>query len=93
MPCGGFATATGPGCQRPPPQDDAEKEKTLAFEETDTYRAIKSVYTGEFRAQPDYAILPQVMLESPKLSRRLSTAWFAQSVERRFQSCLAGAAR
>jgi hypothetical protein len=74
-------------------KDDARQEKTLAFESTETYRAVKAVYAEEIGTPPDYAILPQVVLESPKLSRRLSTAWFAQSVDRRFQSCLLGAAR
>jgi hypothetical protein len=72
-------------------RDDAQQEKTLAFEGTDTYRAIKAVYATRFGPPPEYATLPQVELESPKLSRKLSTAWFAQAVDRRFQSCLAAA--
>jgi hypothetical protein len=71
--------------------DDAHQEKTLAFENTDTYRAIKTVYATRLGMPPEYATLPQVELESPKLSRKLSTAWFAQAVDRRFQSCLAAA--
>ena len=70
-------------------KDDVRKEKEQAFEGTDTYRAIKKVFAEELGSQPEYAILPQVLLESPKLSRRLSTAWFAQAVDSRYQSCLA----
>ena len=72
-------------------QDDARKEKTPAFEETDTWETVKKVFAEEMGAPPDYAILPQVMIDSPKLSRPRSTAWFAQAVDRRYQSCLAAA--
>ena len=70
---------------------DAQLEKTVDFEETDTYRAIKSAYAAKFHRPAAYALLPQVVLESPKLTRKLSTAWFAQAVDRRFQSCLGAA--
>jgi hypothetical protein len=73
-------------------RDDVLVEKSLAFEGTDTYRAIKTVYAGQV-GPPEYAVLPQVELESPKITRKLSTAWFAQAVDRRFQSCLAAAPR
>jgi hypothetical protein len=74
-------------------RDDAAREKTLDFESTETYRTIKAVYEDEMGAVPDYALMPQVILQSPKLSRPRSTAWFAQSVDRRFQSCLSDALR
>jgi hypothetical protein len=73
-------------------QDDVLQEKTLAFETTDTFRAIKTVYAARV-GLPDYAVLPQVQLESPKITRKLSTAWFAQAVDRRFQACLTAAPR
>jgi hypothetical protein len=67
---------------------DALTEKTAAFEATETYRAIRSVYAARVGSPAEYAVLPQVTLESPKLSRKLSTAWFAESVDRRYQECL-----
>jgi hypothetical protein len=72
-------------------RDDAHQEKTLAFEGTDTYRAIKAAYAARLGTPPEYATLPQVELESPKLTRKLSTAWFAQAVDRRFETCLVAA--
>lgn len=70
-------------------RNDARKEKTRAFEKTDTYRAIKKAFAAKFGTQPRYATMPQVEIESPKLSSKRSTAWFAQSVQRRFEACLA----
>jgi hypothetical protein len=67
---------------------DALKEKEREFEETDTWEAIKRTYqqvTGE--AAP-YAQLPTVTIRSPKLSGDRSTAWFAQSVNKRYQRCM-----
>ena len=68
---------------------DLLTEKTLAFEDTETYRAIKGAAQQRAGHPAEYATLPDVTLESPKLSRTLSTAWFARAVDRRYQACLA----
>jgi uncharacterized protein DUF1615 len=67
---------------------DVREEKTLAFEETDTWSAIKRTYQEVTGQPPEYAQLPSVVIRSPKLSGDRSTAWFAQSVNKRFQRCL-----
>jgi hypothetical protein len=67
---------------------DAELEKTRAFEETATYHAVKATYATRV-GPPEYAIVPVVVLEGPKLSRKLTTAWYAESVNKRFEACLA----
>jgi hypothetical protein len=71
-------------------RDDARLEKTFAFEATATWRALTEAFTARL-GHAEYAMLPDVILESPKLSRKLSTAWFAESVDHRYQSCLAAA--
>jgi hypothetical protein len=68
-------------------RQDLLEEKTAAFESTETYRAIEAAGGGA------YAIVPEVMLQSPKLSRPRSTAWFAEAVDRRYRTCLAAARR
>jgi hypothetical protein len=68
---------------------DVRKEKEATFEKTETWRALKGAYARVTGEAPAYARLPQVTLHSPKLSRERTTAWFAQSVDRRFQRCLA----
>lgn len=67
---------------------DVEKEKTAEFETTDTYLAVKRVYAKQTGQPPAYAQLPQVTLKSVKLSGERSTAWFARSVDARYQRCL-----
>ncbi|WNG54446.1 DUF1615 family protein [Archangium gephyra] len=67
---------------------DVEKEKELAFEETDTWSAIKRVYQEQTGATPNYEQLPAVTIRSPKMSGDKSTAWFAQSVNKRYKKCM-----
>jgi len=67
---------------------DLLEEKTLAFEETETYRAVAAAEQRAGRPA-EYARLPDLALNSPKLTRPLSTAWFARAVDRRYQTCLA----
>ena len=68
---------------------DLLTEKTLGLEDTETYHAIKAAAQQRTGRPAEYATLPEVALESPKLSRTLSTAWFARAVDRRYQACLA----
>ncbi|HYD48729.1 MAG TPA: DUF1615 family protein [Terriglobales bacterium] len=67
---------------------DARKEKLLDLEATETWRAIKRVFHNRQGVAPAYACVPELTLHSPKLSRKRTTAWFAQNVDRRFQTCL-----
>lgn len=68
---------------------DVRQEKERDFEDTDTYRAVKRVYARETGESPAYAQLPQVTLKSPKLKTERTTAWFARSVQGRFEKCQA----
>lgn len=38
------------------------------------------------------AVMPKILLESPKITRKLTTEWFATRVDARYQRCLARAA-
>jgi hypothetical protein len=39
-------------------------------------------------APPEYERLPKVAIQSPKLSQDRTTAWFAHSVNQRFERCM-----
>jgi hypothetical protein len=67
---------------------DLGKEKTRQFEETDTWTAVRDLYAAKLKKEPAYARLPDVHLDSIKLSGDRTTAWFAQGVDRRYQACL-----
>lgn len=72
-------------------RSDAKKEKTEAFEQTTTWQKVRAVW--EQQQQPGrkapYARIPEVALSSPKLSKPRTTAWFADSVKRRYTACRA----
>jgi hypothetical protein len=69
-------------------RQDLEREKSHSFEESRTVRAIRQEAVRRGFAAPA-ARLPVLRLESPKLGRHRTTAWFAQSVEKRYRACLA----
>lgn len=66
---------------------DALKEKSIDFEETATWKAVKQAWAQKHGRAAPYARLPEVALSSPKLSRPRTTAWFAESVKRRYVEC------
>ncbi len=71
---------------------DLLREKELAFEQTETYRAIRRAYVEKKKVAAPYAQIPAVTLQSPKLTRERTTGWFARSVEQRYRRCLERAA-
>lgn len=67
---------------------DLKKEKAEKFEKTDTYLEIQRLYQIRFEQPPAYAIMPEVVISGPKLSRDYNTAWFANRVNDRYQRCM-----
>jgi hypothetical protein len=66
---------------------DVKKEKSEDFESTESWAKVREVWEARKGRKPPYARVPDVELESPKLARTLSTAWFANRVKQRYQSC------
>ena len=66
---------------------DARAEKSIDFEQTETYRAVKRAYEQRF-GNPQYAVVPDVTIESPKMRSKRSTAWYATSLDARYDRCL-----
>lgn len=67
---------------------DFSREKSSKLEETDSWEKIKALYRTEAKDTPSYARMPEVQLNSAKIQGDKTTAWFAQSVQKRYESCL-----
>ena len=67
---------------------DLERGKAQSFEQTRLYARVFGL-ADQLMAEPaPRAVLPQIALRSPKITRNLTTDWFANRVEGRYQSCL-----
>ncbi|MCX8957272.1 DUF1615 domain-containing protein [Erwinia psidii] len=66
-----------------------EKSQTLAFEKTTLWQQVFTLADNAAGKRLPREMLPGIRLESPKITRNLTTAWFAQRVDGRYQSCLA----
>jgi hypothetical protein len=67
---------------------DLESAKAIEFEKTQLYArvfALAEKATGKPVAR---AVLPQIELKSPKITRKLTTEWFANRVATRYRACL-----
>jgi hypothetical protein len=70
---------------------DLEREKTHEFEETEVYRKVFEL--AEERGPAPRAVVPDIRLQSVKISRNLTTEWFAKRVDTRYRRCLKSAPR
>jgi len=72
---------------------DLEAGTSAEFAETDLYAKVYALAERKAGRPLPRAVLPGITLESPKITRKLTTAWFAQRVEERWQRCLGRAPR
>ncbi len=73
-------------------RSDLEQAKTKEFELTALYQRIFAAAERAAGGRLPRAMLPQIELHSPKITRKLSTAWYAKRVDERFGRCLGTAA-
>ena len=66
---------------------DLALEKSLDFEQSTTYRTVVQLYQQKYGA-PIAQQIPKISLKSEKITRNLTTEWYANSVNRRYQQCL-----
>lgn len=78
----------GLGLDRSEVRRDLLKEKTFDFEKTELYRRVY-VLVNERGISSPTASIPDIALKSPKITRKLTTKWFANRVEGRYRACLA----
>ena len=74
-------------------RSDLKKEKEKKFEDTQTYLAVQKLYQKKTNKEPMYAVMPQVVISGPKLSRDYNTNWFASRVNGRYEQCMLKAKR
>ena len=67
---------------------DLERHHRLEFESTPLYRKVFELADAREGRRAARAILPVIELHTPKTTRRLTTAWFAERVAARQKRCL-----
>jgi hypothetical protein len=66
-----------------------EQGESFEFEQTPVYKSVFALAAHmEHRPLP-HAIVPQITLKSPKITRKLTAEWYANRVNQRYRSCLA----
>jgi len=68
---------------------DLQRGGEEAFEHTRLYERVFSLADKLNRAQVPRAVVPRIRLQSAKITRKLTTEWFASRVDERRKQCLA----
>ncbi|MBI6955716.1 DUF1615 domain-containing protein [Pseudomonas sp. CCOS 191] len=76
------------GLRNPQIRAQLEKENDLALEETELYHKVFALAEAKAGKPLPRAVLPGIELKSPKITRKLTTAWFAGRVDERYQRCM-----
>jgi len=66
-----------------------EQGESIAFEKTDLYQRLFAFAEKMERRSLPRAMVPRITLESPKITRKLTTDWFATRVNQRYENCMA----
>jgi hypothetical protein len=67
---------------------DLLQEKQAGFTNTRTFTALRDRYAVIMKKPAAFASVPEIALNSPKLSHNFTTARFAESVNKRYQACI-----
>ncbi|GAB3360224.1 DUF1615 domain-containing protein [Lysobacter tyrosinilyticus] len=70
-------------------RDALRRSSTLAFEDTALYRDVFAIAERKAGGPLARARVPEIDLHSPKITRKLTTAWFAGRVDGRWKRCMA----
>jgi hypothetical protein len=65
-----------------------EQASQPSLEQTRLWIRVFEVADAQARRPVPRAVLPRIRLQSPKITRKLTTEWFARRVDERYQRCL-----
>lgn len=65
-----------------------ERGTHLAFDDTPLYARVYALADARAGKPLPRAMIPGIRLESPKITRELTTAWFATRVDERYRHCM-----
>jgi hypothetical protein len=68
-----------------------DKGSRFEFERTDLYLRVFALADERAGLTVPRAVIPRIDLASPKITRKLTTEWFATRVDRRYRQCMARA--
>jgi hypothetical protein len=68
---------------------DLELGREQAFEDSKLFKRAFALADKKLKGPVPRALMPNIRLESPKITRKLTTEWFARRVDDRYQKCLA----
>jgi len=68
---------------------DLQQEKNSTFAQSELYRKLFALADKQAGKPLPRERMPQIDLHSPKISRKLTTQWFADKVNVRYQGCMA----
>lgn len=64
-----------------------QRSKSREFEQTPLYQAVFALADKTAHRRLPRAMVPQIELHGPKITRKLTTEWYARRVNERFQRC------
>ncbi len=67
---------------------DLRLEKSAAFAQTSLYNRVFAAADARSGSRLPREAMPRIDLKSPKIQRKLTTAWFAERVDARHRTCL-----
>ena len=67
---------------------DLRQGRSRRFEDTETWRRVFEIGDRRNGKPLPRATLPRIALKSPKITRNLTTEWFATRVNRRYNACM-----
>lgn len=67
---------------------DLELGREQAFEDSKLFKRVFALADKQLKDKVPRAMVPNIRLESPKITRKLTTEWFARRVDERYERCL-----